>query len=86
MSLVELGECIVGTAARSPFPSSITSNTLVRTTRRFAAARPSEFATTTVPTLTVNALREPCRFSLAATSYIEPGLAWQNPYVGRLAP
>ncbi len=33
------------------------------------------------PELTANALRDWCRFSKAATSYIEPGSPWQNPYV-----
>jgi putative transposase len=33
------------------------------------------------PELTANALRDWCRFSLTATSYIEPGSPWQNPFV-----
>ncbi len=33
------------------------------------------------PELTANALRDWCRFSEAATIYIEPGSPWQNPYV-----
>ena len=33
------------------------------------------------PELTANALRDWCRFSSAAASYIEPGSPWQNPYV-----
>ncbi len=33
------------------------------------------------PELTANALRDWCRFSATATSYIEPGSPWQNPYV-----
>ncbi len=36
------------------------------------------------PELTANALRDWCRFSRAAASYIEPGSPWQNPYVGVL--
>ena len=33
------------------------------------------------PELTASALRDWCRFSRTATSYIEPGSPWQNPYV-----
>jgi putative transposase len=33
------------------------------------------------PELTAGALRDWCRFNEAGTSYIEPGLPWQNPYV-----
>jgi putative transposase len=33
------------------------------------------------PELTANALRDWCRFSGTATSYIEPGSPWQNPWV-----
>jgi putative transposase len=33
------------------------------------------------PELTVNALRDWCRFTGAETSYIKPGAPWQNPYV-----
>jgi putative transposase len=33
------------------------------------------------PELTANTLRDWCRFTGAATSYIEPGSPWQNPYV-----
>jgi putative transposase len=33
------------------------------------------------PELTANALRDWCRFSRAASAYIEPGSPWQNPYV-----
>jgi putative transposase len=33
------------------------------------------------PELTANALRDWCRFSGSGTAYIEPGLAWQNPWV-----
>jgi Integrase core domain len=33
------------------------------------------------PELTANALRDWCRFSKAASAYIEPGSPWQNPYV-----
>jgi putative transposase len=36
------------------------------------------------PELTANALRDWCRFTGAETSYIEPGVPWQNPYVGEL--
>jgi hypothetical protein len=32
------------------------------------------------PELTANALRDWCGFSKAASSYIEPGSPWQNPY------
>jgi putative transposase len=33
------------------------------------------------PELTANALRDWCRFGGTATSYIEPGSPWQNPWV-----
>ena len=33
------------------------------------------------PELTANALRDWCRFSGTASSYIEPGAPWENPYV-----
>ena len=33
------------------------------------------------PELTANALRDWCRFSGSGTSYIEPGLPWENPFV-----
>jgi transposase InsO family protein len=33
------------------------------------------------PELTANALRDWCRFSNTATSYIDPGSPWQNPWV-----
>ncbi len=33
------------------------------------------------PELTANTLRDWCRFSRAASAYIEPGSPWQNPYV-----
>jgi len=33
------------------------------------------------PELTANALRDWCRFSKAASAYIDPGSPWQNPYV-----
>ncbi len=33
------------------------------------------------PELTANALRDWCRFGGAATSYIDPGSPWQNPWV-----
>ena len=33
------------------------------------------------PEFTANALRDWCRFSGTATSYIEPGSPWQNPWV-----
>ncbi len=33
------------------------------------------------PELTANALRDWCRFTHAASAYIEPGSPWQNPYV-----
>jgi putative transposase len=33
------------------------------------------------PELTANALRDWCRFSGAASAYIEPGSPWQNPHV-----
>jgi putative transposase len=36
------------------------------------------------PELTVNALRDWCRFTGAGTSYIQPGSPWQNPYCGEL--
>ena len=42
---------------------------------------PSTSACDNGPELTANALRDFCRFSATATSYIEPGSPWQNPYV-----
>ena len=33
------------------------------------------------PELTANALRDWCRFSGTASSYIEPGAPWENPFV-----
>jgi len=33
------------------------------------------------PELTANALRDWCRFASTATSYIEPGSPWQNPFI-----
>ncbi len=33
------------------------------------------------PEMTANALRDWCRFSKAASAYIEPGSPWQNAYV-----
>ena len=33
------------------------------------------------PEITANALRDWCRFSGTASSYIEPGAPWENPFV-----
>jgi putative transposase len=44
-------------------------------------ARPRFIRCDNGPELTANALRDWCRFNQAATSYIDPGSPWQNPYV-----
>ncbi len=51
---------------------------------QIVAARPSHpdfIRCDNGPELTANALRDWCRFSGAASSYIEPGSPWQNPWV-----
>ncbi len=62
----------------------IDSDRTVAVLDRLVAARgraPEHVRCDNGPELTANALRDWCRFSQAATSYIEPGSPWQNPYV-----
>ena len=62
----------------------IDSDRTVAVLDRLVAARgraPEHVRCDNGPELTANALRDWCRFSKAATSYIEPGSPWQNPYV-----
>jgi putative transposase len=62
----------------------IDSDRTVAVLDRLVAARgraPEHLRCDNGPELTANALRDWCRFSQAATSYIEPGSPWQNPYV-----
>ncbi len=42
---------------------------------------PEHLRTDNGPEMTAHALRDWCRFSKAATAYIEPGSPWENPFV-----
>ena len=62
---------------------SISADQAVAVLERLAARRgaPEHIRCDNGPELTAHALRDWCRFSRAATAYIEPGAPWQNPYV-----
>ena len=62
----------------------IDSDHTVRVLDRIVAGRersPELLRMDNGPELTANALRDWCRFSGSGTSYIEPGLPWENPFV-----
>jgi putative transposase len=62
----------------------IDADATVATLERLVALRgraPGHIRCDNGPELTANALRDWCRFSKAASAYIEPGSPWQNPYV-----
>ncbi len=63
---------------------SIDADATVAVLDKIAAARgvhPEFIRCDNGPELTANALRDWCRFTNAATAYIEPGSPWQNPWV-----
>lgn len=63
---------------------SISADMTVATLERVAVQRattPAFIRCDNGPELTSHALRDWCRFSGAATSYIQPGAPWQNPFV-----
>jgi putative transposase len=62
---------------------SITADQTVAALDRIAAERgaPAHIRCDNGSELTAHALRDWCRFQATATSYIEPGSPWQNPYV-----
>lgn len=62
---------------------SITADEVVAVLDRLAAERgaPQFVRCDNGTELTAHALRDWCRFSTVATSYIDPGSPWQNPYV-----
>ena len=62
---------------------SITADEAVAALERIAAERgaPQHIRCDNGSELTAHALRDWCRFTATATSYIEPGSPWQNPFV-----
>ncbi len=62
---------------------SIDSDRVVSELERLVAGRgaPEHLRMDNGPEMTAHALRDWCRFSKAATAYIEPGSPWENPYV-----
>jgi putative transposase len=62
---------------------SITADETVAALERIAATRgaPAHIRCDNGSELTAHALRDWCRFRATATSYIEPGSPWQNPFV-----
>ena len=62
---------------------SITADETVAALDALAARRgaPAHIRCDNGPELTAHALRDWCRFATVATSYIEPGSPWQNPFV-----
>ena len=62
---------------------SITADETVAVLERLAAQRgaPAHIRCDNGTELTAHALRDRCRFATVATSYIDPGSPWQNPYV-----
>jgi putative transposase len=62
---------------------SITADRTVAELERVAAERgaPEHLLCDNGPELTAHALWDWCRFSGAATAFIEPGAPWQNPFV-----
>jgi len=62
---------------------SITADQTVAALDALAARRgaPVHIRCDNGPELTAHALRDWCRFATVATSYIEPGSPWQNPFV-----
>ena len=62
---------------------SITADETVAVLERLAAQRgaPAHIRCDNGTELTAHALRDWCRFATVATSYIDPGSPWQNPYV-----
>jgi len=63
--------------------TSITADDTVGMLDRLARERgaPKHVRCDNGPELTAHALRDWCRFSKAATAFIEPGAPWQNPFV-----
>ena len=62
----------------------INANATAATLDRIVARRgtaPGYIRCDNGPELTANALRDWCRFSGTASSYIEPGAPWENPFV-----
>ncbi len=62
---------------------SIDSDRVASELERLVAERgaPEHLRMDNGPEMTAHALRDWCRFSKAATAYIEPGSPWENPYV-----
>jgi hypothetical protein len=63
---------------------SIDADATVACLDKIAAARgrhPAFVRCDNGPELTAHALRDWCRFAGTATSYIEPGSPWENPWV-----
>ncbi len=62
---------------------SIDADRVVSELERLVAERgaPEHLRMDNGPEMTAHALRDWCRFSKAATAYIEPGSPWENPYV-----
>ena len=62
---------------------SINSDQTVAVLEGLAARRgaPANIRCDNGPELTAHALRDWCRFTAAATAFIDPGSPWQNPYV-----
>ena len=72
-------EALAIVAARS-ITADATAGTLDRIVARRGTA-PGYIRCDNGPELTANALRDWCRFSGTASSYIEPGAPWENPFV-----
>jgi putative transposase len=70
-------------ALEMPVQRSITADETVAALERIAATRgaPAHIRCDNGSELTAHALRDWCRFRATATSYIEPGSPWQNPFV-----
>jgi transposase InsO family protein len=67
---------------------SIDADQTVTVLERLTARRgaPTRIRCDNGPALTAHALRDWCRYSRAATAFIEPGARWQNAYVESFNP
>ena len=71
-------------ALATPAARRITSDDTVEALERVVERRgsaPAFIRCDNGPELTAEALKDWCRFSGVAVSYIEPGAPWQNPYI-----